>query len=111
MFDIDIQSITSNIDIVKKKFGALKSAPVRRPEWRRGPAPGRGDRAPFLSEGFIRETKVEGRKRSYLITPQGRERLAGEVRRLERQTEDYRKFGESRPCSRAGRSGSRRMSG
>ena len=48
----------------------------------------------FLSEGFIRETKVEGRKRSYLITPQGRERLAGEVRRLERQTEDYRKFGE-----------------
>ena len=48
----------------------------------------------FLSAGMIRETKVEGRKRSYLITPQGRERLAGEVRRLERQTEDYRKFGE-----------------
>ena len=43
-----------------------------------------------LLESFL----SEGRKRSYLITPQGRERLAGEVRRLERQTEDYRKFGE-----------------
>ena len=48
----------------------------------------------FLSEGFIRETKVEGRKRSYRITPRGRERLEEEARRLERQMEDYRKFGE-----------------
>lgn len=48
----------------------------------------------FLGEGFIQETRVEGRKRSYRITLRGRERLAEEVRRLERQTEDYRKFGE-----------------
>ena len=48
----------------------------------------------FCTEGFIRETKVEGRKRSYIITPQGRARLEEEVRRLVRQTEDYRRFGE-----------------
>lgn len=48
----------------------------------------------FQDAGFIQETRVEGRKRSYRITPQGRERLEEEVRRLERQTEDYRKYGE-----------------
>ncbi len=48
----------------------------------------------FCQEGFIRETKCEGRRRSYLITPKGRERLDGEVERLRRQVEDYTKFGE-----------------
>lgn len=48
----------------------------------------------FQDAGFIQETRVEGRKRSYRITPRGRERLEEEARRLERQMEDYRKFGE-----------------
>ncbi len=47
----------------------------------------------FQREGFICETRVEGR-RSYRITAAGRQRLAEEVRRLRRQTEDYELFGE-----------------
>ena len=46
----------------------------------------------FQNEGFIRETKVEGRKRSYQITVKGRLRLEEEVRRLRRQTEDYVRY-------------------
>lgn len=48
----------------------------------------------FQGEGFIQETRVEGRRRSYQITVKGRLRLEEEVRRLRRQTEDYVKFGE-----------------
>ena len=48
----------------------------------------------FQQESFIRETKVEGRRRSYRITPRGRERLDQERRRLERQLEDYGRYGE-----------------
>ena len=48
----------------------------------------------FLQAGMIRETRVEGRKRSYRITGKGRLRLEEEVRRLRRQTEDYVKYGE-----------------
>ena len=48
----------------------------------------------FQTEGFIQETRVEGRKRSYQITVKGRLRLEVEVRRLRQQTEDYQKFGE-----------------
>ena len=48
----------------------------------------------FRTEGFIQETRVEGRRRSYQITVKGRLRLEEEVRRLRRQTEDYVKFGE-----------------
>lgn len=36
----------------------------------------------FLKEGIIRETKVEGRKRSYIITEYGRELLNKEYERL-----------------------------
>ena len=36
----------------------------------------------FLQAGYIRETKVEGRKRSYVLTPTGREALEAEARRL-----------------------------
>ena len=39
----------------------------------------------FLTAGMIRETKVEGRKRSYLLTLRGRLRLEEEVRRLRQQ--------------------------
>lgn len=46
----------------------------------------------FQQEGFIQETRVEGRRRSYQITVKGRLRLEEEVQRLQRQTEDYVKF-------------------
>lgn len=46
----------------------------------------------FQNEGFIRETKVEGRKRSYQITVKGRLRLEEEFQRLRRQTEDYIRY-------------------
>lgn len=44
----------------------------------------------FLRSGMIRETAVEGRKRSYLITSKGREMLDAEYRRLLALTEDYK---------------------
>lgn len=44
----------------------------------------------FLHSGMIRETAVEGRKRSYLITDKGREALDAEYRRLLVLTEDYK---------------------
>lgn len=36
----------------------------------------------FAAEGIIRETKMEGRRRSYLITEKGRRMLADEYRRI-----------------------------
>lgn len=44
----------------------------------------------FLAEGMIQETKVEGRRRSYLITAKGREMLQKEYERLAAQVMDYR---------------------
>lgn len=51
----------------------------------------------FLTQGFIRETGVEGRRRSYRITPAGERRLEEEYRRLLRQAGDYetRREGET----------------
>ena len=46
----------------------------------------------FLAEGMIRETKVEGRRRSYILTEKGRETLDKEYRRIQAQAEDYRRF-------------------
>ena len=43
----------------------------------------------FLQAGMIRETKVEGRKRSYMITADGRRVLEEEYRRLQILTADY----------------------
>ena len=43
----------------------------------------------FLSAGMIRETKVEGRRRSYLITRTGENALEEEYRRLQTLTADY----------------------
>lgn len=44
----------------------------------------------FLDAGMIRETKVEGRKRSYLLTDYGKEILKKEYDRLCAQVQDYR---------------------
>ena len=46
----------------------------------------------FLEEGFIQETKVEGRRRSYILTEKGRETLDKEYRRIQAQAEDYRRY-------------------
>lgn len=43
----------------------------------------------FLSAEMIEETKVEGRKRSYILTEKGRQRLREEFQRIRRQAEDY----------------------
>ena len=43
----------------------------------------------FLSAGYTAETKVEGRKRSYLITKAGKKALEDEYRRLRTLVADY----------------------
>lgn len=49
----------------------------------------------FLEAGMIRETRVEGRRRSYILTDRGREMLRQEYERLCAQAADYRRiFGE-----------------
>ena len=45
----------------------------------------------FLEMEVICETKVEGRKRSYILTPKGKEMLDREYERIKAQAEDYRK--------------------
>ena len=44
----------------------------------------------FLDEEMIRETRVEGRRRSYILTDKGREMLERECARLAAQLADYR---------------------
>lgn len=46
----------------------------------------------FVAAGMIRETRVEGRRRSYLLTAFGRETLDKEYRRIQAQAEDYRRY-------------------
>ena len=49
----------------------------------------------FLEENMIKETKVEGRKRSYIITEKGKDMLDNEYNRILAQINDYKKaFGE-----------------
>ena len=43
----------------------------------------------FLEAEMIRETKVEGRRRSYILTDKGREMLEKECARLTAQLADY----------------------
>ena len=45
----------------------------------------------FLAAGLIRENRAEGRRRSYLLTPEGRALLEQEYRRILAQAEDYRR--------------------
>lgn len=44
----------------------------------------------FLEEEMIRETKVEGRRRSYILTNKGGDMLEKECARLAAQLADYR---------------------
>lgn len=46
----------------------------------------------FVAAGMIRETRVEGRKRSYLLTDYGRQVLEKEYDRIRAQAEDYRRY-------------------
>ena len=49
----------------------------------------------FSEAGMIRQTRAEGRRRSYLLTEKGRQMLEEEYRRLCAQAADYRRiFGE-----------------
>lgn len=49
----------------------------------------------FVTAGFIRQTKVEGRRRSYILTDKGRTALREEYDRITAQAKDYRRlFGE-----------------
>lgn len=51
----------------------------------------------FLEEGMIRETRVEGRRRSYVLTEKGMQTLSAEYRRLCNRVDDYRRiFGEEK---------------
>lgn len=43
----------------------------------------------FLEAEMIRETKVEGRKRSYILTEKGKEMLDKEYQRICAQASDY----------------------
>lgn len=44
----------------------------------------------FLDSKMILETKVEGRKRSYILTAKGKEMLDAEYARIQAQALDYR---------------------
>ena len=49
----------------------------------------------FSAAGFIRQTRVEGRRRSYILTDKGRDALEEEYRRINAQADDYRRcFGK-----------------
>lgn len=48
----------------------------------------------FSDAGMIEETKVDGRKRSYLLTESGKELLQAEYERICRQAADYRRYME-----------------
>ena len=48
----------------------------------------------FADVGMIRETKAQGRRRSYIITEKGREALEQENARMQTMLADYRRFME-----------------
>lgn len=48
----------------------------------------------FLDAGYIQETRVDGRRRSYLLTDEGQEMLDREYRRICAQAQDYRHLTE-----------------
>ena len=46
----------------------------------------------FLDAGMIRETRREGRRRSYILTNAGRDMLERDYQRICAQAEDYRRL-------------------
>lgn len=50
----------------------------------------------FLEAELIRETKVEGRRKSYILTEKGFRTLEDEYGRLQKQMEDYRRLVRSK---------------
>ncbi len=48
----------------------------------------------FVEAEMICETKVEGRRRSYILTEKGRELLEAEYNRIKTQVADYRRLFE-----------------
>ena len=46
----------------------------------------------FADAGMIRETKCEGRRRSYILTEHGRQALENEYDRLRRQAADFERL-------------------
>jgi DNA-binding PadR family transcriptional regulator len=46
----------------------------------------------FQTAGMIRETKVEGRRKSYILTDKGASALDAEYHRLCQQAQDYQRF-------------------
>lgn len=46
----------------------------------------------FLGSGMIRQTKTEGRRRSYILTDHGKEILETEYLRLQWQLADYKRM-------------------
>lgn len=46
----------------------------------------------FVEENLIIETKIEGRRRSYMLTDKGKEVLNNEYNRIEKQADDYRRI-------------------
>ncbi len=46
----------------------------------------------FTAGGLTKETKIVGRKRSYMLTEKGRQTLEKEYNRLLLLTQDYRKY-------------------
>ena len=46
----------------------------------------------FQQEGMIRETRVEGRRRSYILTPKGEEVLETEYQRIKWQMNDFERI-------------------
>ena len=52
----------------------------------------------FAEADFIRQTRVEGRRRSYILTDRGRRTLRDEYQRIQAQARDYaRLMGEEEP--------------
>lgn len=54
----------------------------------------------FAADGYIVETRCEGRRRSYRLTLRGEELLRGEMDRLTAQMNDYQRLlgGGETPC-------------
>lgn len=56
----------------------------------------------FLKSEMIVETKVEGRRRSYILTDKGKDMLRKEYERINAQANDYKKIFEEEDQSNEG---------